>query len=68
MFSHCGLLFALATSFQHVMAIMVEAIDGSFVPLSFVTRGPGDAFAVQMKNNHDLAYLVNSHRCTCVLS
>jgi len=69
MFSQCGLLFALAINFQHVKAIMVESMDGSFVPLSFVARAPGDGpLAVRMKNNHDLAYLVSSHHSTCVPS
>jgi hypothetical protein len=47
---------------------MVQSVDGSFVPMSFVARAPGDGLAVQMINNHDLAYLVSSHRSTCVLS
>ena len=47
---------------------MVQSMDGSFVPMSFVARAPNDALAVRMINNHDLAYLVSSYRSTCVLS
>ena len=67
-FSQCVLTFAIAINIDYVKGIMVESIDGRFVPLSFVARAPGDALAVRMINNHDLAYLVCSHRSTCVLS
>ncbi|KIM35776.1 hypothetical protein M413DRAFT_449600 [Hebeloma cylindrosporum] len=50
-------LFALAVNLQYVKAVMVESVDGSFVPLSFVARAPGEGLAVRMKNNKDLAYL-----------
>jgi len=50
------------------MGFVVESIDGSFVPLSFVARAPGEGLAVRMRNNNNLAYLVSSHRSTCVLS
>jgi len=68
-FSQWALLFALATNFHHVRGVMVESVDGSFVPWSFVARAPGDgSLAVRMKNNHDLSYLVSLHRYTYVLS
>ena len=47
---------------------MVESVDGSFVPWSFVARAPGDAIAVRLTNNHDLSYLVSSYRYTSLLS
>jgi hypothetical protein len=58
--SHCAVLFALAINFQHVKGLMVELVDGSFVPWSFAARAPGDGLAVKMNNNQDLAYLVGS--------
>jgi hypothetical protein len=67
-FSQCALTFALAINIEHVKGIMVESIDGSFVPWSFVARDPEEGFAVQMTNHRDLAYLVSSHRFTYVLS
>ena len=67
-FSQCALTFALAINIEYVKGIMVQSMDGSFVPMSFVARAPGDALAVRMVNNHDLAYLVSSHRPTGVLS
>ena len=47
---------------------MVQSMNGSFVPMSFVARAPGDGPAVRMTNNHDLAYLVSSHGSNCMLS
>jgi hypothetical protein len=67
-FSQCALTFALAINIEHVKGIMVESVDGSFVPWSFVARAPGEGLAVRMKNNQDLAYLVSSHRSTNLLS
>jgi hypothetical protein len=65
--SQRAVLFALAISFQHVKGFMVESVDGSFVPWSFVTRAPGGPLAVRMKNNLDQAYLVSSYRNTSLL-
>jgi len=68
-FSQLALLFSLATNFPDVEGgIMVRSMDGSFVPLSFVSRAPGDGIPVPLKNNKDLAYLVSSHRSTGVIS
>ena len=67
-FSQCVLTFAIAINIEHVKGIVVESIDGSFVPLNFVAHAPGDALAVRMINNHDLAYLVCSHRSACTFS
>ena len=68
-FSQCVLTFALAMNIEHVKGIMVKSIDGSFVPFSFVARAPGEGIAaVQMINNHDLAYLVSSRRHAYALS
>ena len=67
-FSKCALTFALVINVEYIKGIMVQSMDGSFVPMSFVARAPGDGPAVLMTNNRDLAYLVSSHRCTCVLS
>lgn len=48
---------------------MVRSVDGSFVPLSFVSRAPGELVVpVALKNNKDLSYLVSSHRSTGVIS
>jgi len=66
--SQCALAFALVINIEYVKGIMVRSVDGSFVPWSFAARAPGDGLAVQMTNNHDLAYLVSSHRFTCVPS
>ena len=66
--SHYVVLFALAINLRHVKGLLVESIDGSFVPWSFVARAPGDAIAVRLTNNHDLAYLVSSNRYTSILS
>ena len=67
-FSKFLLTFALAMNIDHVKGIMVKSIDGSFVPLSFVARAPGEGPAVQMINNHDLAYLVSSRHYIYALS
>jgi hypothetical protein len=66
--SQCALTFTLAINIEYVKGIMVQSMDGSFIPMSFEARAPGDGPAVLMTNNHDLAYLVSSHRSTCVLS
>ena len=66
--SQYALLFALAINLQHVKGLMVESVDGSFVPWSFEARAPGDAIAVRMTNINDLAYLVSSYRYTFLLS
>jgi hypothetical protein len=61
-FPQCILLFSLATNFLGVSGVMVESIDGSFVPWSFVARASGnDGLAVRLINNNDLSYLVSSH-------
>lgn len=67
-FSQCALTFVIAINIELVKGIMVESMDRSFVPLSFVAHAPGDVLAVRMVNNHDLAYLVCSHLSTCMLS
>jgi len=64
-FSQCALTFALAINIEHVKGTMVRSVDGSFVPMSFVARAPGDGpLAVRMINNHNEAYLVSSYRST----
>jgi hypothetical protein len=65
--SQLAVLLALAINFRHVKGLMVESIDGSFVPWSFVKRAPGDAIAVRMKNNFDQAYLVSSYHYASLL-
>ena len=69
-FSQLALLFALAINLPRVNAgIMVRSVDGSFVPLSFAARAPGDGpLPILLKNNKDLAYLVSSRRLTCAIS
>ncbi|KDR84537.1 hypothetical protein GALMADRAFT_55645 [Galerina marginata CBS 339.88] len=53
-----ALFFALATELPLANSILVESVHGSFVPLSFVKRAPGDGgIAVRLKNNNDLSYL-----------
>jgi hypothetical protein len=55
--SHFSLLAALIT-IAH--AIMVESVDGSFVPWNLFPRAPTDSgIAVRLKNNNDMAYLVS---------
>jgi hypothetical protein len=69
LFQYALLFDLLATKIPNVRGIMVESVDGSFVPWSFVARAPGDGtVAVRMKNNHDLSYLVSSHRFSYVIS
>ncbi|KDR84360.1 hypothetical protein GALMADRAFT_151288 [Galerina marginata CBS 339.88] len=49
-------LLALVASVH--ASIMIESIDGSFVPLSFVARADGGGgLAVRLKNNNDMSYL-----------
>ena len=60
-FSQCALTFSLVINIEYVKGIMVQSMDGSFAPMSLLARAPGDALAVRMINNHDLAYLVSSH-------
>ncbi|KDR77876.1 hypothetical protein GALMADRAFT_244844 [Galerina marginata CBS 339.88] len=39
---------------------MIETIDGSFAPLSFATRAPGEGgIAVRLRNNNDFSYLAS---------
>ena len=68
MFPQCGLLFALAINFQRVKGTVVESVNGLFAPWGFVGRAPTELLALRLVNNHDLAYLVSSHRRTCILS
>ena len=44
------MFFALAINFQHVKGLMVESVDSSFVPWSYVTRAAGGPLAVQIIN------------------
>jgi hypothetical protein len=52
-------LLAVLVSITHGM-IMVETVDGSFVPWGGLQRrAPGDVIPVRLANNEDLAYLVS---------
>jgi hypothetical protein len=60
--SYHGLLAALVTV-AHAN-IMVESVDGSFVPWRFTPRAPTDlgGLAVRLTNLNDTAYLVSLNR------
>jgi len=50
-------LLAVTVSIAHAM-IMVESVDGSFVPWHLLPRAPGGSVPVRLTNNNDVAYLV----------
>jgi hypothetical protein len=46
----------------------VRAVDGTFVPWSFVARAPAEGLAVTLENHNDVSYLVSSHRAAYVVT
>jgi hypothetical protein len=42
-------------------SIMVKLVDGSFAPLSFERRAPGDGLPLHLTNHDDMSYLVSSN-------
>lgn len=51
-------LLAAMVSIAHGM-IMVESVDGSFVPWHLLPRAPDGTVPVRLTNNNDMAYLVS---------